>query len=171
MPGFVPQAAPEKFAKDYFDNQRAAGVLEKAGRTLGWEKYTPTIGGFTVGTTGAVASCYAARDGATGHLAFLLRLGTGGAGGTNLSATLPAGWVAQSDTYRYQVGKALLQRTGVASYDGVAYVDPGGTVLRIVSVNVAGSYGVWEALDATHPFTWVAGDLVVANITFELDPA
>lgn len=147
---------------------RSRSEMEHARTFSAWAEITATTSGITSLGTGGTAVLRYRRRGTEADVRVRITLGTGGGGGSNWQVALPSGWAATSGTNDYQAGWAMFNDTGTVSVDGRCYVQPGGTSLVLVALNVAGTFPSWTNVTGTVPFTWTATDFLVAGIRLEL---
>lgn len=128
-----------------------------------WTTWTPTLTNLNVGTSGVTVARYIQIGGAV-HAHFRATLGGTGISVGDVQVSLPVTMgVAQN---LEPLGPCLLRDTGTASFSGVIE-GVNTTTVTFREHNVSGSLIVTAALSSTSPFTWVAGDILAFNITYE----
>ena len=101
-----------------------------------------------------------------------MTLGTGGGGSAAgvWSLSLPSGWTTPTVTNGYQMGFLMLFDTGTITYEGRCFAAAAATTITCNVLDVASTYAGWAAVHGGVPFTWVSGDVLVAQIRLEIDP-
>lgn len=121
-----------------------------------WDTYTPSLTGFTA----TVNWAHYRRIGKTVQGQVKLTLTS--AVSANMAVSLPVAAHASHPTGPHApVGQVHAEDTGTAYYGGAAFLATATTVQFVVLSAVG---GFWAN---THPFTWVSGDVVGFNFTYE----
>lgn len=130
--------------------------------TGAWTAWSPTFTGITAGN-GTVSARYRV-DGRTLHWHYQLVLGSTSAVGTNPKLSTPSGWEVYNTVQTYALGKAFAYDSSAgAFFEGGCYGFGDVLTTRIIFGSTT--------VDAATPFTWAAGDRLVASGTCEVEPA
>jgi hypothetical protein len=81
-----------------------------------------------------------------------------------ITMTLPV--ISTQATTNSQIGISTYVDSGTASYGGFIYAAPGSTTGSLGLFNVSGTYGTYNAVSATVPFTWTTNDVFEFQISY-----
>lgn len=130
-----------------------------------WTSYTPTLTNITI-SNGTVVGRYRQMG---KHVEFfvVITLGSGSSMGSDPRVTIP---VQMSSTFAVNssspIGQAALLDAGVASYMGTCR-PVSDTSVRASLLTVSSSVVVPSAIDATTPFAWGSGDVLMIRGSYE----
>jgi len=137
-----------------------------------WQTWTPTFVNWTIGTGGSAGTTAAyIQIGKTVHIRIASTLGSSGQSvGAGVTFTLPVAGAAygESGTSAMAIGVLRFEDTGVTNYIGeLQYSSATPTKATVVVRNAAGTYVGTQAISATIPLTFGAGDSFTATGTYE----
>jgi len=137
----------------------------------GWNNYTPTLTGFTVGS-GTSQGRYR-RHGRWVTVEWVFVFGSGSAVSTSNLISVPTGLDAALDspfstTNRTPHGYSVLADTGTTTWIGTCRIESA-TTIRVLSLNAGGNDAAERALSSTSPFTWASTDTAFIHIEYEMD--
>jgi hypothetical protein len=153
-------------------NDDVLGALEQRDRQLetfvqyDWQDYTPVPTNWTVGD-GSILGRFRVV-GNVCEIKLLVTLGTGfaaHASGMDISIPIP---FAEPVTGRGNTYPCSFFDTGTASYVGFSRMHPTEDRVQLLRPNVSGANMTFSVVTATTPFTWVAGDLMIAHHPYEV---
>jgi hypothetical protein len=135
-----------------------------------WTSYTPVLAGtgWSLGSTGAVASGSYVQIGKTVHFTARLTFGTVGAtfGAANRpTVTLPVSASTSSTNTDFVTNIMYFDSSATLRYGGSC--DFTSTTVDCFAWNAAGTYLVAAAVVASAPFTWAASDQIIISGTYE----
>lgn len=146
------------------------GLFTGSGTSMGfWTSYTPVLSGtgWSIGTTGSVATGLYCKIGKTVHFRAQLRFGTSG-------ATFGAGSIRISFPFAHRAGWSLLTAPALQAYGWnwttstwyvlqAVYVDD--NTFQLYATNNAN--GALTSTTSTVPFTWAANHEIYVTGTYE----
>lgn len=127
-----------------------------------WAAYTPTL--TNVSGAPALTARYCVASGIV-HVRFTVLL-NGANFGTAPKVSLPV-TAAAVMPYERAGDAVYLDASGPAFIEGMLYLDTTETVYFATKVVATTAISTAQAVSATSPFTWVAGDIVTARFSYE----
>ena len=146
----------------------SAGLITGSGTSLGaWTAWTPTFTGFTTGN--ATLDFAYSKIGKTVHLRGSMIFGSTSAIPGPFDLTLPLN-LSSGYTFVQNIGRVTVYDVGGSLYFGDMVKISGGTggdTVRCVLNLASGTTVANQEISATVPMTWVTGDVLFINGTFE----
>lgn len=136
------------------------GTITGSGSLGAWTSYTPTLGGFTVGS-GAITGAYV-RIGKMCHFRASWTYGSGSAAATAFpTLTLP---VTASATTNVRMNATFFDTSASAYYDATSRQSS----TTVVTMGIPGASGIHTTCTTTTPFTWATDDQIILSGTYEI---
>jgi hypothetical protein len=129
---------------------------------LGWNAFTPTWAGVTLGA-GATSTAYYVRIGKTVIVHCNLALGTASTVTGTITMTVPVNFADY--TLGLNLGNVSMTTSAGVEYQGTVRSNSGNTV-KFNAINASATYATAALQTTTIPFTWTANLNHTINMTF-----
>lgn len=163
-------ASPETVANSVISNPAYSKARSPHGLPGGingvWQTFTPTWANLTIGNATVTARYTQTGKTVSGFIKVVF--GSTSAMGTGPTFTAPVTGASQYGTGAYNfIGVGYTEDAGVSASNCALAFNASTTVIALMTLNVAGTYGNWLPVSPGVPITFGTGDFFNATFTYE----